>query len=72
MALVGEASGKLVGPILLGYWLGTALDRRLGVAPLFLLLFILLGIAAGIFLLVRTLMAVLGDDRRPNSGGGRE
>ncbi|MBE3597023.1 MAG: AtpZ/AtpI family protein [Hydrogenibacillus sp.] len=61
MALAGETSAKLVGPTLIGLWLGHALDRRFQAAPLFLIVFLLLGMAAGIILLMRTLMNRSGD-----------
>lgn len=45
---------ELVTGILIGFGIGYGLDRLLGTIPVFLVLFVLLGLAAGINVMMRT------------------
>ena len=46
-ALVSTVGIAMVIATFIGLYIGVALDRRLGASPLFTLLFLILGIAAG-------------------------
>lgn len=46
-ALVSQIGITMVIPIVLGVWLGGKLDSKLGTKGLFLIVFILLGVASG-------------------------
>jgi len=54
MAIGLRLSAELIAGLLLGLGVGWALDRWLGTAPWLLLVFMLLGIAAGIMNVIRT------------------
>lgn len=45
--LIGTVGVQIVVSLLIGFGIGLALDRWLGTAPWFMLLFILFGVAAG-------------------------
>lgn len=54
-ALVSQIGVMMVVPIVLGVWLGNLMDNKLGTGGLFLIIFILLGVAAAfrnVYLLV--------------------
>ncbi|RFU62328.1 AtpZ/AtpI family protein [Peribacillus glennii] len=54
MALMSAVLSQLAGSILFGIFVGRWLDGKLGAAPLFLVVGLLLGLAAGIFAMLRT------------------
>lgn len=45
-ALVSQIGVMMVIPIILGVWLGGIIDNKLGTAPLFLIIFMILGVGA--------------------------
>ncbi len=53
MAIVGVLGADLAIPTVAGYFAGTWFDGRVGTSPLFLVLGILLGIASGIFMVIK-------------------
>lgn len=53
MALMSAILSQLVGSILIGIFAGRWLDRQIGTEPLFLIIGLLLGLAAGIYTLTR-------------------
>ncbi len=55
MALMTAISSQLVGSILIGIFAGKWLDRVINTGPLFLVIGLLLGLAAGIFAMLRTI-----------------
>jgi F0F1-type ATP synthase assembly protein I len=48
MALYSAILSQLVGSILIGIFTGMWIDDKLGTTPLFLVLFLLIGLAAGV------------------------
>jgi len=61
--ILGTAGVQLVVSILIGFGMGLALDRWLGTAPWFMLLFIFFGVAAGYLNIYRmAVKAELEDD----------
>ena len=55
IALVSQIGIMMVVPIFLGVWLGGFIDGKLGTSPLFLIVFMILGIGGGfrnVYLLV--------------------
>lgn len=62
MALSTTVVSYLVGPLLIGLFGGRWLDRYFSTSPLFLIIGMLLGLATGIFGLLRVLKTFLGDD----------
>lgn len=54
MTLMTAISSQLVGAVLIGIFVGRWLDRYVGTEPLFLVIGLLLGLAAGIFAMLRT------------------
>ncbi|PLT35871.1 AtpZ/AtpI family protein [Bacillus sp. V5-8f] len=54
MALMSTILSQLAGSLLVGIFVGRWLDEKLGAAPLFLVVGLLLGLAAGIFSMLRT------------------
>lgn len=69
---------ELVAGLLLGFGIGYGLDSLFGTLPLFLLLFVLLGFAAGVRVMMRTAAevrtgrgeAALAGSRRDDAGSG--
>lgn len=53
MALMSAIISQLVGSILIGIFSGRWLDRLLGTQPLFLIIGLLLGLATGIYAMLR-------------------
>lgn len=53
MALMSGILSSLVGCILVGIFSGRALDQWIGTEPLFLIIGLMLGLAAGIFAMLR-------------------
>ena len=53
MSLGLRAGGEFVSSILLGLGIGWVLDRALGTNPAFLIVFFLLGVAAGVWSVIR-------------------
>ncbi len=53
MALMSAISAQLVGSILIGLFLGKWVDAKLGTLPLFLIIGLFLGLAAGIYSMLR-------------------
>lgn len=52
----------LVASIFIGWWFGSWLDSKLGTAPWMMLIFTLLGIAAGFIELIKIAMELSKDD----------
>ena len=59
MALMTAISSQLVGSVLIGIFAGRWLDRFVDTEPLFLIIGLLLGLAAGIFAMLRTVRQYL-------------
>lgn len=58
---------ELVAGLLLGFGIGYGLDRLLGTMPIMLVIFVLLGLVAG----VKTMMRTAGEiGKKPGSAGG--
>lgn len=55
MGLYSAVLSQLTGPVLIGIFGGRWLDERYQMEPLFLILCLLVGLAAGIFAAVRTI-----------------
>lgn len=55
MGLYSAVLSQLTGPVLIGIFGGRWLDERYQMEPLFLILCLLAGLAAGIFAAVRTI-----------------
>ncbi len=55
MGLYSAILSQLTGPVLLGIFSGRWLDNRYQMEPLFLILCLLIGLAAGIYAVVRTI-----------------
>ncbi|MDQ0269261.1 AtpZ/AtpI family protein [Cytobacillus purgationiresistens] len=53
MALMSAILSQLVGSILLGIFAGRWLDRVAGTEPLFLIVGLLMGLAAGVYAMLR-------------------
>lgn len=53
MALMSAILSQLVGSVLIGIFLGRWLDRVIGTEPLFLIIGLLIGLAAGVFAMLR-------------------
>ncbi|PSL45783.1 putative F0F1-ATPase subunit (Ca2+/Mg2+ transporter) [Salsuginibacillus halophilus] len=62
MALTSLVLSYLVGPLLVGIFGGRWLDEVTGLSPLFLLIGVVGGVAAGVFGLFQVLSHYLGDD----------
>lgn len=61
MALMSGISAQLVGSILIGIFLGKWLDEKMGTLPLFLIFGLLIGLATGIFSMLRLIRRFSGD-----------
>lgn len=55
MALYSAISAQLTGSILLGIFIGKWLDGKTGLEPLFMIIGLLTGLAAGIFTVILTI-----------------
>ncbi|WP_163099531.1 AtpZ/AtpI family protein [Peribacillus alkalitolerans] len=55
MALMSAILSQLVGTLLIGIFSGRWVDQRFDTEPLFLVVGLLLGLAAGIFFVLRTI-----------------
>lgn len=66
MVLVTMISGELAGSVLLGVFLGRLGDNFLHTTPLFLIIGILLGLAAGVYSVKATLDWFYGQENRKN------
>lgn len=62
MTLMTAISSQLVGSILIGIFVGRWLDRMIHTEPLFLIIGLLLGLAAGIFAMLRTVQQYFKGD----------
>lgn len=56
---------ELVAGLLIGFGIGWGLDAAFGTRPLFLVLFVLLGLAAGVRVMLRTAAEIRPKDNRP-------
>src|SRR5699024_9233780 len=54
MALYSAILSQLVGSVLIGIFTGMWIDERLGTAPLFLIICLFAGLAAGIWAMLQT------------------
>lgn len=55
MALYSAILSQLVGSILIGVFTGMWLDNKIGTSPLFLVLFLFIGLAAGVTAMILTI-----------------
>lgn len=62
MILTSSVLSYLVGPILVGVFGGNWLDGRFGTKPFMLIIGLLLGLATGVYGLIRLLRKYLGED----------
>ncbi len=65
-ALVSQIGIMMVIPIILGVWLGSKIDNKLGTGPLFLIIFMILGVGASfrnIYLIVYKQFEKKEDDK---------
>lgn len=67
MALMSAISAQLVGSILVGIFLGKWIDAKLGTLPLFLLVGLFVGLATGIYSMLRLIKTFSGDKEPPKS-----
>jgi ATP synthase protein I len=73
MAAGFQMASEFAAAIIVGAAIGYGLDYLTGMSPLFLLVFVLLGFAAGVMNLLRTYKRVQGDiDRTSGSGIGKD
>ena len=68
MAIAVRAVTELVVSVLVGGAIGWALDRWLNTSPVLLLIFFVLGFAAGIRNVVRATSRLQGDEDSPHEG----
>jgi len=61
MGVVGAIGVELAVLLLLGLWLGKKLDMLLQTSPIFLILGMLLGLAIGVWSVIRIIKTYLGD-----------
>ncbi|HSP20691.1 MAG TPA: AtpZ/AtpI family protein [Planococcus sp. (in: firmicutes)] len=54
MALYSAILSQLVGSVLIGLFTGMWLDEQTGTAPLFLIIFLLAGLALGVWAMLQT------------------
>ncbi|MGJ7920745.1 AtpZ/AtpI family protein [Neobacillus sp. LXY-4] len=62
-ALMTGILSALVGSILVGIFSGRALDHWLGTTPLFLIIGLLIGLAAGVFAMIRLVNQFFSGDK---------
>lgn len=62
MALMSAILSQLVGSILIGIFSGRWLDRTLGTEPLFLIFGLLIGLAAGVYAMLRLVQHFFSGD----------
>ncbi|RLQ93530.1 AtpZ/AtpI family protein [Falsibacillus albus] len=62
MALYTAILSQLVGAILIGLFGGKWIDHKLGTTPLFLVIGLLLGLAAGIYTMLRSVRHFFSGD----------
>ncbi|MCM3586873.1 AtpZ/AtpI family protein [Mesobacillus maritimus] len=53
MALMSAITAQLVGCVLIGIFAGRWLDRQFGVEPIFLIIGLLVGLAAGVYAMIQ-------------------
>jgi ATP synthase protein I len=61
---------ELVAGLLIGFGIGWGLDAAFGTRPLFLVLFVLLGLAAGVRVMLRTAAELQPGNNRPQGAKG--
>ncbi|MET3507360.1 AtpZ/AtpI family protein [Halalkalibacter oceani] len=64
MVLVSIISSYIVGGVIGGVFFGIWLDSKFSTQPLFLISFLLLGLATGLYGTYRTIQPFLGDDAK--------
>lgn len=62
MALSTSIISYLVGPVLVGLFGGKWIDGLIETSPLFMIIGLLLGLAAGVYGLIRLVNGILGED----------
>ncbi len=62
IALMSGITSQLVGSVLIGIFLGRWIDRTFNTEPLFLIIGLLLGLAAGIYAMLRLVNHYLSGD----------
>lgn len=64
MALMSGILSQLVGSVLIGIFAGRWLDRSLNTEPLFLIIGLLLGLAAGVYAMIRLIQHFFSGDNK--------
>lgn len=64
MALMSGILSQLVGSVLIGIFSGRWLDRTLDTKPLFLIIGLLLGLAAGVYAMIRLIQHFFSGDNK--------
>ncbi|UOE93948.1 MULTISPECIES: AtpZ/AtpI family protein [Bacillaceae] len=64
MALVSIISSYIVGGVLAGVFIGNWIDERFATKPLFLIIFLLLGIGSGFYGVYKVIQPYLGDNEQ--------
>lgn len=64
MALMSGILSHLVGSTLLGIFGGMYLDKKIGTTPLFLIIGLFFGLAAGIFAMIKLVNHFFKDERK--------
>lgn len=62
MALMSAILSQLVGSILIGIFFGRWLDGKIGTEPLFLIIGLLIGLAAGVYAMLRLVQHYFSGD----------
>lgn len=63
MALMSAILSQLVGSVLVGVFIGRWIDGHFGTSPLFLIIFLLLGLAAGVYGTIRLIQQFFSGDK---------
>ena len=63
MALYSAILSQLVGSVLIGLFTGMWLDEQFGTAPLFLIILLFLGLALGIWAMLKTVRKLESGDQ---------
>ncbi|WP_257348085.1 AtpZ/AtpI family protein [Pseudalkalibacillus decolorationis] len=64
MALMSGILSQLVGSILVGIFGGMWLDRTIGTAPLFLIIGLFIGLAAGVYGMIKLIQRYFGEEEQ--------
>lgn len=64
MALMSGILSQLVGSILIGIFGGMFLDKKIGTAPLFLIIGLFIGLGAGVYAMIKLINRYFGDEKK--------